>query len=393
MKKVVLGVVALTVAGSAFAAERSITVISFGRSDQAALTNAYFRPFAAAKGIEVKSLSYDGQTTELRQMAKAGRATWDVIQVESRTLQLGCESGLFERLDSKRLGIQPGDLIPGAESDCGVGIFSWGVALAYNANSVKATPRTWSDLWDVARFPGKRGLRRSAKYTLEIALLADGVAARDVYRSLATPAGVDRAFRKLDRIKDHVIWWTSAADPQLYLNDRRLVMTPAYTLWLSREQAGHPNLHIAWDQSLYDVDSWAIPKNSPKIADAYQFIAFASAPERQKALSADLPYGPTNKMTLPLLGKELADSLPSGHNLDGSLKIDSSFWIKHGDALEKRFDEWAPQLCAQQTDEDEDAVDYRGRSVCQDSRGNLRHVTDDVQPAAPGHHGAPHAQK
>ncbi len=29
--------------------------------------------------------------------------------------------------------------------------------------------------------------------------MADGVAPQDVYKTLATPAGVDRAFKKLDR--------------------------------------------------------------------------------------------------------------------------------------------------------------------------------------------------
>src|SRR5205823_4446967 len=162
--------------------------------------------------------------------------------------------------------------------------------------------RSWSDLWNLKDFPGKRGLRRSAKYTLEIALLADGVPAESVYKVLATKAGADRAFRKLGEIKDHVIWWTSAPDPQLFLSDGRFVMTPAYTLWISRDQPEHGSLRVAWDQNLYDVDSWAIPKTTPNASDAYQFIAFATKPANQKVLSEQLAYGPTNKQALPLLG-------------------------------------------------------------------------------------------
>ena len=142
MKRIACAIVCALAAGGAASAENAITAISFGRADQAALTKAYYRPFTVATGIEVKSLSYDGQTTELRQMANAGNAPWDVIQVESRTLQLGCESGLFEKLDYSRIAVPRSDFIPGALSECGVGIFAWSVALAYDADKLKVAPRS-----------------------------------------------------------------------------------------------------------------------------------------------------------------------------------------------------------------------------------------------------------
>jgi putative spermidine/putrescine transport system substrate-binding protein len=373
---------------------KDITVISFGRADQAALTKAYYGPFREATGIDVKSFSYDGQTTELEQMTRTGKTVWDVIQVESRTLELGCQQGLFDKLDSTKIG-NTSDFIPGAVSECGVGIFAWSMALAYDAGKVKGAPGSWADFWDVKKYPGKRGLRRTAKYTLEIALLADGVAAGEVYKVLATKQGVDRAFRKLDRIKRDTVWWQAAADPALYLNDGIFVMTSAYTLWIERDRQQKKNFKLAWEGSLYDVDSWAIPKNTPKASDAYQFIAFASKPENQKVLSGQLAYGPTNTKALPLIDSELAATLPSAEaNLKGALKVNTAFWIQHGEALEKRFDDWAPQICVQQTDEDEEAVDYKGKTVCQDKRGNLQRVQDNPRPdqdAPHGHHGNPHA--
>jgi putative spermidine/putrescine transport system substrate-binding protein len=373
---------------------KEITVISFGRADQAALTKAYYRPFREATGIDVKSFSYDGQTTELEQMAKTGKTVWDVIQVESRTLELGCQQGLFEKLDSAKIGTLS-DFIPGAVSECGVGIFAWSTALAYDASKVKGAPSSWADFWDIKRFPGKRGLRRTAKYTLEIALLADGVAPADVYKVLATKQGVDRAFRKLDQIKRDIVWWQAAADPALYLNDGIFVMTSAYTLWIERDRQKRKNFKIAWGGSLYDVDSWAIPKNTPNASDAYQFIAFASKPENQKVLSEQLAYGPTNTKALPLIDTELAATLPSAEaNLKGALKVNTAFWIHHGEALEKRFDDWAPQICVQQTDEDEEPVDYKGKTVCQDKRGNLQSVQDNPhldQVTPHTHHGKPHS--
>jgi putative spermidine/putrescine transport system substrate-binding protein len=372
--RMVLAVGMLSTGVDGVVAANDLTIISFGRSDQKALINAYYRPFHQATGVAVKSLSYDGETTELEEMVKKGSTVWDVMQVESGMLQLGCQNGLFEKLDYSNIASK-NDFIPGAVSDCGVGMFAWSMALAYDADRVKGKPSSWADFWDVKRFPGKRGLRRSAKYTLEIALLADGAAPGDVYEVLATQEGVDRAFRKLDQIKADVVWWEAAPQPTEFLKAGRMVMTSAYTLWIAREQKGKKNFKIAWDGSIYDVDSWAIPKGTPKTAAAYRFIAFASKPENQKAFSEQLAYGPTSRKALSLLNAESAKQMPSAEaNLQGAIKLDVAFWISHGEQLEKRFDSWAPPICRQQADDEEE---YDEQPVCQDLRGYSRTHKED----------------
>src|SRR2546421_6111599 len=66
-------------------------------------------------------------------------------------------------------------------SECAlpIWIFTWAQALVYS-DQLRDAPHSWADFWDIRKYPGKRGLRHSAKYTLEIALLADGVDAKDV---------------------------------------------------------------------------------------------------------------------------------------------------------------------------------------------------------------------
>ncbi|KAG1702901.1 NAD-dependent protein deacetylase [Nymphon striatum] len=89
-------------------------------------------------------------------------------------------------------------------------------------------PKTMADFFDTAKFPGKRGLRKGAKVNLEFALIADGVAAADVYSVLETPEGVDRAFAKLDTIKGDVVWWEAGAQPPQMLADGEVALTTAY---------------------------------------------------------------------------------------------------------------------------------------------------------------------
>ena len=63
--------------------------------------------------------------------------------------------------------------------------------------STRTTPRisrtpgrtTIEDFFDLAKFPGRRGMRRVPYANLEFALIADGVALADVYDTLGTPRG------------------------------------------------------------------------------------------------------------------------------------------------------------------------------------------------------------
>jgi putative spermidine/putrescine transport system substrate-binding protein len=367
-------------------AVEDLTVISFGRADRTALVTAYLEPFAKSTGVAVHSLSYDGQVTELTQMVHDGAPVWDLMQVESRTLAQGCRQGLFERLDPARLPSAE-DLIPGALSECGVGIFAWSQALVYS-DKLSDAPHSWADFWDKRKFPGKRGLRHSAKYTLEIALLADGVAPKNVYRTLATEAGVRRAFHKLEQIREDIIWWEAAAQPAALMTAGWVSMSSAYSLWFDPEQERNRHTRIVWRQSLYDIDSWAIPKGSSKRDNAYRLIAFASSPERQKVLSEHLTYGPVNRHALELLPARFAGALPSSAlNLADALRIDTAFWIEHGDALERRFNAWAPAICRQQIDEDDD--DYFYQPVCQDAQGNMRVNKGSLSANAIGQPGNP----
>ena len=72
---------------------------------------------------------------------------------------------------------------------------------AFDGNAA-GNPETIADFFDVKNFPGKRGLHTWGNASIEMALMADGVAPGDVYDTLSTPEGVDRAFAKLDTIKD-----------------------------------------------------------------------------------------------------------------------------------------------------------------------------------------------
>ena len=95
-----------------------------------------------------------------------------------------------------------------------LGRLFWSTAYAYNAENIQGVrPTTMADFFDLRTFPGRRGMRRIPQVNLEFALIADGVPLDQVYAVLDTPEGLNRAFRKLDTIKDQVIWWEAGAQP------------------------------------------------------------------------------------------------------------------------------------------------------------------------------------
>lgn len=317
-----------------------ITVVSFGGATREAQRKAFYGPFKEHAGVAVVNGSYDGNLDKLKRMQAMDDVRWDVLEVEAPELARGCAEGLFETLPADLAG-PPGTLIAGAQQPCGVGIFVWSMVLAYDAGHLATAPRHWADFWDVQRFPGKRGLRRGAKYNLEFALLADGVPAAQVYPLLASEAGVERAFRKLDQIKPYVHWWQSGQEPLRGLSDGSLVMSAAYNGRVSAAQDQGAPLGISWAGSIYDFDFWAIPTRAYKRQQAQDFIRFSSTAAAQQAFAGLISYGPVNRAAQAALPEQQAQRLPTAEgNAAAALAMDVGFWSERGAELEQRFDAW-----------------------------------------------------
>ncbi|MFO6082914.1 extracellular solute-binding protein, partial [Pseudomonas aeruginosa] len=173
-----LSLFGLAFAAAAQAQSQSLTVISFGGATKAAQEQAYFKPFERSGGGQVVAGEYNGEMAKVKAMVDVGKVSWDVVEVESPELLRGCDEGLFERLDPARFG-DPAQFVPGTFSECGVATYVWSMVMAYDSTKLARAPQSWADFWNVREFPGKRGLRKGAKYTLEVALLADGVKAED----------------------------------------------------------------------------------------------------------------------------------------------------------------------------------------------------------------------
>jgi putative spermidine/putrescine transport system substrate-binding protein len=324
-------------------AQTQLTIVNFGGANGNAQKKAYFEPFEKSGAAKVVPVEYNGEQAKIKAMVETKKISWDVVEVESPDVARGCDEGLFEKLDYAKIGSKA-DYQPAAIHECGIGIFVWSTVMAFNADRIKDAPKNWADFWDTKKYPGKRGMRKGARYNVEFALMADGVKSADVYKVLATKDGAERAFKKLTELKPSIQWWEAGAQPPQFLVAGDVVMSTAYNGRIDAAQREGKNLAITWTGGIYDLDYWTIVKGSPNKDTALKFIAFASSPDAQAEYAKNISYGPTNNKALAKLDAKVLGMLPtSPANSKDALQFDIKFWADQGEALEKRFASWAAQ--------------------------------------------------
>ncbi len=332
-----------------------LTIVSFGGAYTKSQVEAYHKPWMARTGHRILSEDYSGGLSEVKAQVEAGHVTWDILDAESAEAILGCDEGLLEEIDPAILPPAPDgtpaekDFVEGAIGDCAIGTVVWSTIFAYDESRLSPPPTTIQDFFDLEKFPGRRGMRKTPKVNLEIALVADGVAPEKVYDELATPEGIDRAFAKLDSIKEHVLWWEVGAQPPQLLVDGEVVMSTAYNgrVFNAFAAEGQP-LAVVWDAQVMAIDKWAIVKGAPNMELALDFIRFASMPENMAVQASWISYAPA---------RESAARMVDGYHADPDLKVgphlptwpdnrktaiwhDDEFWADRVDELNERFNAW-----------------------------------------------------
>lgn len=338
--RTLLVAVALFAACHAAALARDLTVVVHGKTTLDAVVQAIASPFTAATGIPVQLESWDGGLDTLRSRLKAPDNDWDLVEVNAEELATGCGEGLFEKLDWSAIGGKDHYLGQGV-GDCGVGAALTTLVLAWDRDKFPAAP-SWSDFWDVAKYPGKRGLHKGVRGNLEFALIADGVSPPDVYKVLATSDGVDRAFRKLDQLKPYIVWWQTGAEAAHILSSGDVLMTTAPSgRIVMANRVDHRNFGIQWNAGLYEVESWAVLKGSTELRQAQQFLYFAGMPAVEARLFdsagiAGLAKGANDGLAPEV--QALSPTTPA--NLNAAVRLDSGFWHDNQAKLQQRFDGW-----------------------------------------------------
>jgi len=337
------------------AAAQSVTAVSWGGSFGRAVNEGVNIPFTEATGIRVVVEDYNGGLAQIRAQADAGNIHWDVVDLEIADAVRGCDEGLLEPIDINSLPPGPDgtpaaeDFAPEGRTECGVSHLWWSTVYAYNPDNIPGEkPETMADFFDLEKFPGRRGMRRVPQVNLEFALIADGVPLDRVYAVLDTPEGLHRAFRKLDAIKDRVVWWEAGAQPPQMLADGEVAMSTAYNGRIFNAQVlENQPFVIVWDGQVLDVGVVGVVAGTPRMEEAMRYLAFATSAESQARIGRRISYSPTRGSGAPLVtthvtaGVEMAPHMPaSPENAGRALRYDWEWWADNQDEMNERFSSW-----------------------------------------------------
>ena len=333
----------------------SITVVSWGGSYARASVKAYHERFVEETGIRINLEEYNGGLAQVRAQVETGNVVWDVVDMEAGDTLLGCDEGLLEIADYEVLPAAPDgtpaaeDFVAGYDMECGIKLLVYSTIYAYNVENFPARkPTRMADFFDLENFPGRRGMRRAPNANLEFALVADGVPVEQVYEVLSTPAGIERAFRKLDTIKNQVVWWETGAQPPQMLADGEVIMSTAYNGRIFNAMAleGQP-LAIVWDGQVQGAGYLTIVADTPRLEVARRFAAFASSTQSLANVAGYIAYSPLRQSSAALVDKhyetgiEMAPHMPNTpRNTVNAVVEDPEWWADNQDELNERFAAW-----------------------------------------------------
>lgn len=335
--------------------EKSLTIASWGGAYAQSQQIAYYRPFEKKTGVSITLVYHGGKPALLGKGREYRFGNWDVVDLSADALETGCRDGLLEPISKSDLASAKDgtsaskDFLTGALHECGVASVAWSSMIVFDKRAFKdKAPKSAADFFDLKNYPGKRALKSGARYTLELALLADGVAPAKVYAELGSKTGLERALKKLQSIEKHIVWWKRSDEPLKLLREGEVAMATAFNgRAFGSMVADNRALQMLWDGQVYTMDSWAIPKSSKNKQAAMKFISFATSPERLAHQARWFPYGPSRKSAVELVGNhaeikmKMAAYLPTSKaNLKRALQVDAQWWLQNEEAVEKKFSTW-----------------------------------------------------
>jgi len=329
-----------------------ITVVSWGGVYQKSQREAYMKPFTEATGIPIEEDEYGGDFDEVIAQVESGDVQWSVVDVTLADAIRGCEGGYLEPIPPTILPPAPNgtpameDFLPNTLHECAVGEILWSTLFAYNEEAFPGEePDSVADVFNTDDFAGRRGLRKTPRNNIEWALMADGVASRDVYAELRTDAGVDRAFRKLDELRGSIEWWESGSKPQEWLDDGTVTISSAYNGRVFNAIVKQDkNFDYIWDGQIWEIDLWVIPRGADNLANILKFVAFSTGTRPLAEQTEYVSYAPARKSSLPLIRREYRSHMPtSPANFRNSLQNDFIWWAENQEKMDERFNAWLGQ--------------------------------------------------
>lgn len=333
----------------------ALTVVTWGGAYEDSQRRAYFEPFTEATGIDIETVHYDGGVKVLREHLASGDVEWDVIDMIQSDASAACEEGLLEDIDPEILAPAPDgtpareDFMDEAIHRCFITQIVFSTVIAFDDRAFPGVkPDSVEDFFNLEAFPGKRALRKSPVGLFEWALLSLSVPREQLYDLLSTRRGLELASRRLDNIRDAIIWWTRGDEPVEMLTSGQATMATGYNgrFFHARAMEGEP-ISVIWDGQLIGFNSWTILRGTDQADLAADFIAFATRAENMAAQANLISYGPARKSAQRRVGLHTDAGVPmrpymptAPSHMDSAVIRDHHWYSQTVELREQWFREW-----------------------------------------------------
>lgn len=317
------------------AQSKEIVFATWGGSWEAAMRKAWFEPFTQKTGISIRAVP--GNTYgRIQAMVEAGNTEWDLVEVLPDFQWMGAQKNLLEPIDFGVVDKSPIMNAPDLITDHSVPEVLFSRLIAYN-KQFSPGPKTFADVFDTAKFPGKRAFYTKANGAyLEAALLADGVAPADLY-----PLDVERALKKFSTIRDDILFFETNAQGEQYMSDGQAVIGLLPDGRALNARANGAPIEIEFGLSFLTWAAFVVPKGARNKEDAMKFIAYAVTPEAQAAIAEAYTYGPVVPKAFDMIPMERAQTLSGGPQMrDKAVLLGEKWWGENLNAVTEKVNAW-----------------------------------------------------
>ena len=333
---------------------RYLVFSSWGGAYQAAQRQAYADPFTEQFGINIIHNSFP-TLAKIRSIQASGNVTWHVFDTNVGNLHTLARSRHLENLDFSVIDNRRFLEVLKAPYIGGGGI-TWSEVWAYNTDIFPEgyRPQTMSDIYDSAKFPGRRAWAHYPDAEMVFVLLSKNPGLLNTEEGRAslsalTPQQVNSAYQLFEEYRDQVdLFWINRAECPDSLSGGELDLCTGINGQLFEAvNSGWP-VKICWECGhVLNTDGWGIIKGlkdqDPSTFELAQlYMAWASLPENNARMAKFIAFGPVNTLSLPYLnGPEydhVRDDLPSSSsNLPYAIFKDEVHAYRNGTAWRARW--------------------------------------------------------
>ena len=244
-----------------------MTFVSFGGVYQEAQRKAWLEPYTELTGVQFTEDENSSNAT-IKAQVESGQVTWDVVDV-GNDFGLDGNSDLLEPLDYSLIQRDEMNQDLGV-SDYRVPDMTYGVVSPTTPTRPRARcPRAGPTSSTPPSSPASAALGLLRGRHLRVR--PDGRRRRAGRPVPARPRAGDR---KLDTIKDDIVFWDSGAESQELIGSGEVAMSMIWNGrgWSAKHIDNKP-VEIQWNQQIVTADYFVVPKGSPNKDAAMEFIA------------------------------------------------------------------------------------------------------------------------